>query len=241
MVRLAWLLAGIAVLAAACGGGTKTTIQPDATFTPAGSATTAATPAPTQTPAPSPSATPTVSASAALDAAFNAGLGIFDAVSNDDCKTNNPQGKACLVKDAHPADASRGAAAFELGFPQGGGATVVLGRTADGGWGYWYGTQQQIFRSYALPTDMLVCGFGAGTVVRAAADGASASVASLPDLAKVRAEEFLLTNPGTYGKTNGGGWYRISAPNAGWVRSTAVADANNGDCKLHDAIERTVG
>jgi hypothetical protein len=229
------LVLGTVVLVAACGGGsgTKVTVPLDATFTPAAASPSSGT---------TPSATPTVSAAAALDAAFAAGLIIFNAVPNDICKTNNPQQKACLVKDLNPSSPDRGTAAFELGDPvAGGGALVVLGRDATGKWGFWYGTQQEIVRSFNLPADMLVCGFGAGAAVRQSASTTAAALATLPDLARVRAEEFVLTEPGTFSKSIGNGWYRISSPQAGWVRSTAVADAKNGDCKVHDEIEKSVG
>lgn len=242
-----WVGGMVAALAiVACGGGTKVKVQPDATFTPPSGASIAplsATASPAASPSSTPSPTPTVSAAQATDDAFKAGLTIFNAVSNDDCRTNNPQQKACLVEGVNQSSPDRGAAAFELGDPiAGGGATVVLGRDPQGQWGFWYGTQQEIFRTFDLPADMRVCGFGQGLQLRAEPSATSEALMSLSDGSTVRAEEFLLTAPGDYaGHTVGSGWYRVSAPVPGWVQSQLVADAKSGDCALHDAIEKGVG
>lgn len=126
---------------------------------------------------------------------------------------------------------------------EGGSARVYAGRMADGGWQYWFGTQQLGYQMVDLPGDVLVCANGDGLNVRAEPDANSTAVAFLGDLTKVRAEEFRLTTAGSFapGGTAGSGWYRISGRNAaggGWVSAKFVSDARLGDCKVHDAIER---
>ncbi|MGE0229750.1 MAG: SH3 domain-containing protein [Dehalococcoidia bacterium] len=133
--------------------------------------------------------------------------------------------------------------AYQEPVPGGGGALVFAGRTADGSWRFWFGTQNVQYRLVDLPGDILVCADGDGLNVRERPDGASPVVGFVADLSKLRAEEFLLTEPGSTKPdlVAGTGWYRVgvgSPAQTAWVASAFVADARSGSCALRDAVER---
>ena len=131
---------------------------------------------------------------------------------------------------------------FRAPVGEGGGAAVFAGKGPDGTWGFWFGTQQGIYRAVDLPGDILVCSGADALNVRQAPSMSAAIVSSLKDGDRVRAEQFVLTEPGSLipGGANGAGWYRVSAntlPAGGWVYSKFTTDARLGSCELRNAIE----
>ncbi len=241
-------LISVCLLLAACGGEKEEQAAPAAATegaTPTGAATeeaqpprTAVTPSPT-TPAatktPIPSGTQTTQQAA--DAAFAAALEQFQAVSEEDCETNNPQKKQCISAQSSPSEAQRGIAAFSVWDPEGmGGFVGVLGRDPAGEWRLWFETQQA-YQLLTLPGDMLVCAEGESLNVRSAPAVDAPVAGSLEDLATVRGEEFVLTEPASEADTPGYGWYHLTAPLDGWAYSKYLTNALLEDCGLRDAIE----
>lgn len=130
---------------------------------------------------------------------------------------------------------------FQEATPPGGGALVFAGRTPDGAWRFWFGTQNVFYQLVDLPGDVLVCADGDGLNVRERADASSASAGFVPDGARLRAVEFVLTAPGIAPTGRGSGWYRVEAGDlhrAGWVSSRFVTDARLQDCQIRDGFER---
>jgi hypothetical protein len=181
-------------------------------------------------------ATPSPQAAAtAVDAAFAAALEHFDAVSDADCTTNNPQEKDCVSAQSQPSTVQRGIAVFGVGPPDGPGFVGVLGRDPAGEWNFWLGGQQ-FYQLLILPEDMIVCAESQRLNVRSAPMTDAPVVGKLEDLTMVRAEEFVLTEPGS-GPQQGYGWFRLSSPLDGWAYSKYLTNASQGDCTLHDALE----
>lgn len=240
------LLAICLAVLSACGGGggggptatplptaataltpTLVTPTPPARLTPSGTVTATGTPVPTGTP----------TSQQPVDAAFAAALEWFDAVSDADCQTNNPQKKHCVEALSEPFTVQRGIAAFGVADPEGvGGFVGVLGRDPAGEWKSWFGGQQA-YQLLTLPGDMLVCAEGERLNVRSAPTTDAPAVGQLDDLTTVRAEEFVLTEPASDLYTPGYGWYHLSSPQDGWAYSKYLTDARNGDCTLRDALE----
>ena len=162
----------------------------------------------------------------AAAAAFAAALLIFDGIPEEECRAgNNPELKTCIRAVSSPAEVERGIAQFSLGAADGiGGAQGVLGRTSDGGWGYWFAGQNLRYELLTLPGPMVVCAEGEGLNVRAAPSLDAEVVDALPDLAHVWAEEFLLTEPGGLRSGRGAGWYRLSAPVEGWAAARFLSN-----------------
>lgn len=126
---------------------------------------------------------------------------------------------------------------------EGGGALVFAGRMADGSWRYWFGTQNAHYQLVDLPGDVLVCADGDGLNARERPDPNSPVVGFVTDLTRLRAEEFVLTEPGrtTPALASGAGWYRVSVGSpakTGWVSSRFVSDAQLKDCAVRDGFER---
>lgn len=173
----------------------------------------------------------------AADAAFAAALKQFEGVSDADCQTNNPQKRPCVSAQSSPSTVQRGIAAFGVSDPEGFGAFVgVLGRDPAGEWKFWF-VGQQAYQLLTLPGDMLVCAEGQGLNVRSAPTTNAPIVGSLQDLAPVRAEAFVLTEPASDRHKPGYGWYHLSAPLDGWAYSKYLTNALLGDCSLRDGIE----
>lgn len=247
-------VAGVALVAAACGGGKTQQTGGNVTFSPLTPLTSAATedtpnrettPSPTATPtedaSPSPSPSPTedptpTTASDPKTAAYDAALQIFDAVPASDCSSNNPDGKSCLNWSTTASTPALGVAAFNVGSPQGGGAMMVTGEQPGGGWAIWFGTQQALYQAVALPADMIVCAGGNGLDVHESYSASSGTVDTVSDGAVVRAEQFVLTAAGSAG-VSGSGWYRLSSPVEGWADATDLSVASLGDCSFHDALQ----
>jgi hypothetical protein len=193
------------------------------------------------TPSPQAAATPEVTtdrtptSQQAVDAAFAAALEYFDAVSDADCETNNPQNKQCVGLSSQPSTVQRGIAVFGVGPPDGPGFAGVLGRDSAGEWKFWRAGQQD-YQLLTLPGDALVCAYGAGLNVRSAPTTDAPAVGIYEDLTRVRAEEFVLTEQGS-DLQNGYGWFRLRSPLDGWAYSKYLTAANSDDCALHDALE----
>jgi hypothetical protein len=96
-----------------------------------------------------------------------------------------------------------------------------------------------------LPGEMIVCAGGDGLNVRAAPSTDAPIVGTLSDLTIVTAVQFTLTQPGvqpsqTADQVVGHGWYRLSAPLAGWSSSLYLSNAeidaysSTAPCAIHD-------
>jgi hypothetical protein len=164
-----------------------------------------------------------------------AALDLFHAVLQSDCNGNNPDHSSCVAIESTPTDVEHGIAAFGVGDPDGnGGFAAVMGRTSGGAWKLWF-TSQNPYQLTRLPGDMVVCAGGTGVNLRDGPSTDAAVVGMLPDSTRVTGEEFVLTEPVDPGNA-GFGWFRISAPKAGWVYSKYVeAAALNDNCALHNA------
>jgi hypothetical protein len=201
----------------------------------------------TGSPAPASPATATQVRSEA-DLAFAAAIKAVDGVAwtlGTPCHAS----KACVVVDPDPDHAvsiEHGLASFLVGDAEGvGGYNLVLGRDASGHWQYWYGTQQDL-EPLTLPGDMRICTRHAGLPVRTTLAADSSVVATLTDETIARADEFVLTQPGSpaQGSSAGKGSYRISAPVEGWVdsqyafnpESVAISDCTGLPTRSPDAI-----
>ncbi len=232
------MAAALAVGATACGGdGGEGPDTPSLEVTPQPTATAEGeTPEAAVTPESTAPVEPTVEPSTeAADAALTAALEHFDAVSDADCETNNPQNKVCAVLSSQPSEVQRGIAVFGVGGPDGGGFVGVLGRDQTGEWKVWREVQQD-YQLLTLPGDALVCGYGAGLTVVSSPTADAAAVGVLDDLTRVRAEEFVLTERAS-DLQHGYGWFRLSSPLDGWAYSKYLTNASWGDCSLHDALE----
>jgi len=102
------------------------------------------------------------------EAALAAAITLIDGVPEAECTTNNPEQKDCVSLD--PSDrplASLGIGVLGVQGPAGGPSALLMGRDADGNWGYYAGGQQY-YQASKLPGEMLVCTQGEGLNVRAA-------------------------------------------------------------------------
>ncbi len=171
----------------------------------------------------------------AVDAPLAAALEYYDAVSDADCETNNPQNKQCVGLSSQLSTVQGGIAVFGVASPDGpGGFVAVLGLDPAGEWKFWRAGQQD-YQLLTLPGDALVCAYGSRLNVRSAPTTDAPAVGLLEDLTGVRAEEFVLTVPGEL--QHGYGWFRLSSPLDGWVYSQYLTAALWDDCSLHDALE----
>jgi hypothetical protein len=246
----AFLLA--AMLTASCLGGDGDPAEqttPETTPTSAATATAPATQSATAEPT-TPVATPTASAtpSATLDPADETakataaasevlgGAATLDALDRAACEAANPASRICIELLSDGGTVAAGTALFRAGDLDGGGFLFFMGRLVDGSWGYWFGTQQTYDTLDALPGTLVACGLGGDVEVHGAPGGAVTG--TVPHLEQLTAEEFALKEPGQFaaGGTRGKGWYRISAPAAGWVSADHATDAAFGDCLLHEEL-----
>ena len=72
-------------------------------------------------------AAPTLASEQAVDSAIAAALEYYDAVSDADCLTNNPQNKQCVGLSSQPSTVQGGIAVFGVASPDGTGFVAVLG------------------------------------------------------------------------------------------------------------------
>ncbi len=191
--------------------------------------------------------TPEEAAATSLNAAHE----LFGGVADPACKPGQP-GLVCVEPIATPEQAARGIATFGVSGsgPEGLGAFQgSLGRDPSGVWRFWFGTQNVSYQRFALPGEMVVCADGDGLNVRAAPGTDATILDVLPDLTRVQAEQFTLTEEGalpteTTDQVVGAGWYLLSAPVAGWVYSTFVEDAmvsgatNQPPCAIRNLFVR---
>lgn len=256
MRKLLPLFAATAVVSlalAACGDGSSGDATPTLAPLPTASVSpTAPPPTVTTAPSPSPVASPTAVGTptplpddvAALRqqivaAATTELKGRFvTPLSRDACLANNPQQLLCFDIVSKPDTVVRGIAQLATGDPQGGGATVFLGRQANGEWHYWFGTQQAVSPLVSLPGEAFACGGGQGITIRAQPSDTAEAVTKVGELAPLRAQQFVLTAAGSTaaGAARGEGWYRINIPATGWVNARDITDSANKNCGLHDAI-----
>ena len=225
----------VATVAFGCKGddGESPITTPEAT----GEATPGVTPNPQDAATPEVTAEPTPASEPAVDAAIAAALEYFDAVSDADCETNNPQNRQCVGLASQPSTVQRGIAVFGVGSPDGPGFAGVLGRDPAGEWKFWRAGQQD-YQLLTLPGDALVCAYGAGLNVRSEPTTDAPAVGTIEDLTGVRAEEFVLTEQGSDDQQQHGyGWFRLSSPLDGWAYSKYLTAASWDDCAQHDALE----
>lgn len=210
--------------------------------TPTGTPTTSDDESPTPEPSAESSPTETESSEPA-GSVVDAAVAVFGAVyreelNRDTCNTGNPDMLPCvsLASDAGTVDS--GIARFTGGYPEGGGFSFYMGRQFNGEWGYWFGTQQQLYQLVSVPGELRACGGGEAVTVRAEPSSTSEAAGSIPDGSTVSAEAFMLTVAGSpSGGGRGEGWYRVGGDSPGWVAATQSSDASLGSCDLRDAIE----
>jgi hypothetical protein len=178
--------------------------------------------------------------------ALAAALGIFNGVPLEECLAD-PRQRACIEPRSSPEEAERGIAVFGVTFAAASPLVAVLGRDRDGAWAYWFGTVGFVYQLLRLPGEMKVCAAPDGLDLRAGPSPGAAVVGRLAHLTAVRAEELLLTEPGVARGTdvlerNGAGWYRLSAPLAGWAPATSLTNTEVDatlrlpDCATRDAL-----
>jgi hypothetical protein len=182
-----------------------------------------------------------------LDRAINAALAdqpaavLVQALTTPCQSVNSDPNGSCLFVTSTEQNAQRGIAKFSISAVQGGGASEIYGKGPDGAWKYWFGTQQPIYQLLDLPGPMLVCAGGDGINIRSAASPDAQVLGQAGDGARLTAENFVLTEPGSFNSSGlptagRGGWYQISAPQQGWVYSRFVTDAGLGSCMWHDLL-----
>jgi hypothetical protein len=218
-----------ATLAIACGEegqeAAEGTLSPGAT--PSASRTVTATPGPG-------TATPESEADRALAAAEV----VFGGVVGPNC-TPTAESPVCILPLPSAGTPERGIAAFQTSFYPGGGAIEFLGKTPEGEWQFWFGTQDITYQLTVLPGEMRVCAGGEGLNLRASPSVDSESLALLNDDEVVAVDRFALTEPGKRSATGaeaGYGWYQLTSPEEGWAYSKYLSDASLGDCSVHDAL-----
>ncbi len=250
-VRLQFSFVGVCALGIFLAGCSDSNSPPPAATTAAlptlaplparpGSGTNAASPSPAASPSASASPSQRDEQALAVEAAMKEVDAVYRSpLTLDSCLKDNAGNKACIALASNEPTVRGGVARFTGGFPEGGGFSFVMGRTADSGWHYWFGSQQGMYQLSDLPGELRACGNGNAVTVRASPDSAAASAGTLKDLDTATAQEFRLTKAGSFG-TNGArgeGWYRVTGAAAGWVAARESSDAKLGDCALHDAIE----
>lgn len=223
----------VVAVATACGGGSP---AGDGAATPRPPASAMARPSPAGA-SPTAMATP---ASPQAAAAFQAALRLFGGLSEPECRAEH---RPCVAASPQPDSPERGTAVFSVtGLQAGGGFLAVLARDRTGAWTEWLHdpTPAATYQLFALPGEMLVCADGRGAGIRATPSVDSPTIATLPDLTKVTAEEFLLTDPSPEpAAAPGFGWYRVRTEKGeGWAYSTFVADGRMTDCSVRNQAMR---
>lgn len=218
---------------------TRQSTTPSIAGTPAGSST----PGQTPTPEGTPEATPTEPAGESNGSLIDSAVAAFGAVyreelTRDTCNTDNPDMLPCVSLSSDDATVQAGIARFTGGYPDGGGFSFYMGRQFDGEWGYWFGTQQQLYQLTSVPGELRACGGGEAVTVRTEPSSTSDEAGFIPDGSTVSAAEFMLTVAGSpSGGGRGEGWYRVGGDTPGWIAATQSSDASLGSCDLRDAIE----
>jgi heat shock protein HslJ len=172
--------------------------------------------------------------------AMQAALTTLGGVPKAACRPPASPGTPCveLVMDAaQQSTLPRGIARFSVTYVEEAGSFVAFfGRMSSSAWQYWYGSQERLSPLVTLPGDLLACTEINGTPAHLSNEDATEPLAPLT---RLRAEAFVLTRVGHFGgdsgSTSGSGWYRVSAPEPGWIAERNVTDAAIGDCSVHDA------
>jgi hypothetical protein len=182
----------------------------------------------------------------AYEVAYKDALRILRGVPPNECTARAPEGTVCVERYSDVAarrSAERGIARFSVTFVNAPGSYVAfMGRTAAGGWDYWFGAQDQGSQLVELPGTLLACTGVGGAAAQIQVPGQATSVEVEP-LTRLMADAFMLTVPGTPGtgamlQRPGSGWYRVSTPATGWIPERDVTDAANKTCAVHDAQYR---
>jgi hypothetical protein len=192
------------MLLVGCGSGSH------ATPAPLTNVTISSTPSPTviASQGANPSSGLTTTPEDAEGAALAAALRITNGVTGSDCTAMSAS--TCVTLDSEFAGSvPNGLAVFNVD-TRPSGYVLALGRDQSGAWELFLATQNSI-APFQLPGDMFVCAGGQGDILSTPASSGSV-IQTVADLSTLRAEEFLLTDPGTLGSTAGHGWYRISSP-----------------------------
>jgi hypothetical protein len=143
--------------------------------------------------------------------------------------------RLCVATYGRIDSPALGVVAVSVTDPEFGGAIAFFGRRDDGSWAYWFSTQNDSYQATSLPAQMRVCADGQGANLRMTADAGGRALSVLRDGAIVTAESFVLTQPGSSQPLVAGlGWYRLSAPAAGFVRSDLLSVTRFGDCSVRD-------
>ena len=115
-----------------------------------------------------------------------------------------------------------------------------LGKTPQGEWEFWFGTQNITYQLTVLPGDMRVCAGGTGMRVHASLAPDTKVLTLLNDDTIITVDRFILTDLGTRSPTTGVqagfGWYHLTSPREGWAYSRYLSAASLGDCSVHDAL-----
>ena len=201
------------------------------------------TPSPEATPSASPTigATPrpdTATPESAADRALAAAEVVFSGVVAPNCMPT-AESPVCILPLPSADTPERGIAAFQTSFYPGGGAIEFLGKTPEGEWQFWFGTQDIPYQLAVLPGDMRVCAGGAGLNLHASPSVDSEALALLSDDEVVAVDRFALTEPGKRSPTAaeaGYGWYHLTSPEEGWAYSKYLSDGSLDDCSVHDAL-----
>lgn len=194
-------------------------------------------PRPQTSPTPAPTSAPISAAATDLaSASLAAALRLVDGAPESVCALEPLTQRICVAPVAG-SDTERGVAAFSVRAATGPGAgLLVLGRDAAGAWGYWFGGQQY-YQPSTLPASLRICADGVGANIRAAPGIEADRLDTLPDLTLLRAEAFVLTEPGDLDAGRAGaGWYALSAPEEGWIYSTLATSTQMEDCTLRDTL-----
>jgi len=139
------------------------------------------------------------------------------------------KGQQVYVKP--PLDLTRGIALLNLSNTAGENGFAVMGRNSTGQWQLLQVYKVNGMNPIQLPADGYMCSPAGGISypVRAQPNPTAPTVANLKNNEKVRVEEFVLTQAGS-ANAMGDGFYRISAPAAGWVEMRFTADAIWANC-----------
>jgi hypothetical protein len=229
-------LMGVALVAAAsaCAGGDSSGAEVRLVTATAGPAMPTSTRIPTITLEPTVTPSPAL-AGADIAAAVEAAAQLLGADAEGACR----DGRDCVRRPpGEQPSASRGLAQVQFASGQGGGAVLLMGRQADGGWGLWMAVQDEGRLVLELPAPARACGQGEFVAIYAEADAASAIVMRVAREQVVRAESFRLTEGGSLAK-EGLGWYETTAPADGWVAASDLASGTA--CPAGDGEGDSVG
>ncbi len=228
-MRNLMMIAVLALLLGACGGGggdRTATAVPDATADASPAATVAAG-----------NTTPGNDRIADEDKVQQAAEAIFHGRFDPQCKsTPISSGESCLDPRNTLDTLLAGVSVWSVSDAGGStGYTGVLGRTADGEWKLWF-SGQQFYQLIELPGQARVCADGQGLNLRKSPSQTAERIASIADGDVVTADRFTLTEPGTP-TAPGYGWYHLTTNPDGWAYSKYLADAKQSNCDARNSVE----